>query len=178
MPPFNPGTIALFERMTALSRSDITRSVATSKQSNRLATPAHPCQLTERPLPQSVLAPPVCRRLAAQGFTEEFLGDDHPPATHYHLSGEEGGFCAEFVTPLTGSDYDRKENRTATTGIGGIVSQRLRYIEILLCQPWTVDFEIGSRTVKIQIPNPVSFLAQKLLIHGKRSREDRAKDIL
>jgi hypothetical protein len=75
------------------------------------------------------------------------------------------------VTPLTGSDYDRKENRTATTGIGGIVSQRLRYIEILLCQPWTVDFEIGSRTVKTQLPNPVSFLAQKLLIHGKRSRE-------
>ena len=24
-------------------------------------------------------------RLMAQGFAEEFLGDDHPPATHYRL---------------------------------------------------------------------------------------------
>ena len=31
---------------------------------------------------------------------------------------------------------------------------------------------------KIQIANPVSFVAQKVLIHEERKREDRAKDIL
>jgi hypothetical protein len=30
----------------------------------------------------------------------------------------------------------------------------------------------------VQIANPVSFLAQKILIHGRRNRQDRAKDIL
>jgi hypothetical protein len=31
-------------------------------------------------------------RLVAEGFTEEFLGEDQPPATHYHLGGESSGF--------------------------------------------------------------------------------------
>jgi hypothetical protein len=30
----------------------------------------------------------------------------------------------------------------------------------------------------VQIANPVGFLAQKILIHGRRNRQDRAKDIL
>src|SRR5258708_9803493 len=46
-------------------------------------------------------------RLLAQGFTEEFLGDDHPPATHYHLRSDQSGFYAEFLTPPVGSEYDR-----------------------------------------------------------------------
>jgi hypothetical protein len=49
----------------------------------------------------------------------------------------------------------------------------LRHIEILLSHPWSVDL----RKVSVRIANPVSFLAQKILIHGKRDRQDRAKDI-
>jgi hypothetical protein len=120
----------------------------------------------------------VRARLLAHGFTEEFLGDDHPPATHYRLGGEASGFYAEFLTPLVGSGYDRKHKRKATTEIAGISSQQLRHIELLLHHPWSIDFESGGFAAKIQIPNPVSFLAQKALIHGKRRREDRAKDIL
>src|SRR5438445_11071978 len=85
----------------------------------------------------------IRERLLTQGFAEEFLGDGHPPAIHYHLGGEESGFYAEFLTPLTGSDYDRRRKRKATTGIGGIVSQQLRHIEILLCHPCSVDFKTG-----------------------------------
>jgi hypothetical protein len=33
-------------------------------------------------------------RLLAEGFTEEFLGEDRPPTTHYHLGGESSGFYA------------------------------------------------------------------------------------
>jgi hypothetical protein len=43
-------------------------------------------------------------RLLAHGFTEEFLGDDHPPATHYNLGGDASGFYAEFLTPLAGRE--------------------------------------------------------------------------
>ena len=52
-------------------------------------------------------------RLLAHGFTEEFLGHDHPPATHYHLGGEASGFYVEFLTPLVGGEYDRERRRRA-----------------------------------------------------------------
>lgn len=117
-------------------------------------------------------------RLLESGFTEEFLGDDHPPATHYHLGKESSGFYAEFLTPLVGSEYSRKGKRKVTLEISGVVSQQLRHIEILLQHPWTIDLLFNGISTKINIANPVAFIAQKVLIHAKREREDRAKDIL
>ncbi len=117
-------------------------------------------------------------RLLAHGFAEEFLGDDHPPATHYRLGDEVSGFYAEFLTPLVGSEYDRKHKRKATTEIAGISSQQLRHIELLLHHPWSIEVHSEGFAARIQIANPVSFLAQKVLIHEERDRDDRAKDIL
>ena len=79
-------------------------------------------------------------RLLAAGFQEEFVGEDRPPATHYHL-GAQGGFYAEFLTPLVGSEYGRKGERKATREVGGISSQQLRYIDILLLTPWSVRLD-------------------------------------
>jgi Nucleotidyltransferase len=67
----------------------------------------------------------VRQRLLDAGFKEEFVGDDRPPATHYHY-GKGGSFYAEFLTPLGGSEYDRSGKRKATTEVGGISSQLLR----------------------------------------------------
>ncbi len=117
-------------------------------------------------------------RLLAFGFKEEFFGDARPPATHYHLAGEASGFYAEFLTPLVGSDYDRKEKRKATTKISGASAQQLRHIELLLISPWSIPVEYGDLSARVRIANPVAFLAQKILIHRKRERQDRAKDIL
>ena len=62
-------------------------------------------------------------------------------------------------------------------------SQLLRYIDILLLSPWQVALreENGypiSPNRAVQIANPASFLAQKILIHGQRAYKDRAKDLL
>jgi hypothetical protein len=124
----------------------------------------------------------IRQRLLAAGFQEEFLGEDRPPATHYHLGGH-GGFYAEFLTPLVGSERDRKGERKATREVGGISSQQLRYIDILLLAPWTVRLDKASgypfeSARHVQIANPVSFLTQKLLIQKERDRKDRAKDTL
>ncbi len=54
----------------------------------------------------------------------------------------------------------------------------MRYIELLLHHPWWIKLESTESEAQIQIPNPVCFLAQKVLIHRTRQREDRAKDIL
>ncbi len=67
--------------------------------------------------------------------------------------------------------------------MGGVSSQLLRYIEILLISPWKVELgeENGyalSPKRTVQIANPASFLAQKILIHEQRDYKDRAKDLL
>ena len=117
-------------------------------------------------------------RLLDFGFTEEFSGDGHPPAAHYCLGGDHAGFYAEFLTPLTGGEYDRKQRRRTTTEIAGASTQQLRHVELLLHRPWSVDLEHRGLAVRVRIPNPVAFLAQKILIHAQRQPLDRAKDIL
>ncbi|MDQ1405489.1 MAG: hypothetical protein QOG55_1118 [Acidobacteriaceae bacterium] len=122
------------------------------------------------------------QRLIDAGFREEFAGEDSPPATHYHY-GPAGGFYVEFLTPLVGSEYDRKGKRKATQEVGGVSSQQLRYIEVLMIRPWKIElgeangypFEAVKR---IQVTNPASFLTQKILIHHERDYKDRAKDLL
>jgi hypothetical protein len=121
-------------------------------------------------------------RLLASGFQEEFHGKDRPPATHYHL-GAHGGFYAEFLTPLVGSEYGRRGERKGTREIGGVSAQQLRYIDILVVRPWTVGLDEARGypfvpTKQIQIANPVAFLTQKILIQDVRARHDRAKDAL
>jgi hypothetical protein len=124
----------------------------------------------------------VRQRLLEAGFTEEFEGEAHPPATHYHY-GKGGGFYAEFLAPLVGSEYDRHGKRKTTIEVGGVSSQLLRYIEIMLVSPWSVELgeESGftlSPKRTVQIANPASFLAQKILIHDQRDHREKAKDLL
>ena len=124
----------------------------------------------------------VRKSLLDAGFEEEFIGEDRPPATHYHY-GNGGGFYAEFLAPLEGSEYDRSGKRKATKEVSGISSQLLRYIKILLISPWKVELSEAngyaiSPKRSVQIANPASFLAQKILIHAQRDYKDRAKDLL
>ena len=64
-------------------------------------------------------------RFLDHGFTEEFFGDDRPPATHYRLGDSASGFYVEFLTPLTGGNLDRKGGRKAMIEVAGIAAQRL-----------------------------------------------------
>src|SRR3569832_623163 len=80
----------------------------------------------------------IRERLLAHGFTEEFMGADHPPATHYHLRAA-GGFYVEFVTHLSGAPSERLGMWKVIAVVGGVVSQQLRHIDLLLSEPWTVE---------------------------------------
>ena len=77
-----------------------------------------------------------------------------------------------------GSEYDRNHKRKAITEVSGASSQQLRHIELLLNSPWSINVEHAEQSARIRIANPVAFLAQKILIHRRRQRQDRAKDIL
>lgn len=125
----------------------------------------------------------IYRRLKANGFEPESLGHHRPPAAHYRLIDPGIQFYAEFLTPLTGSAITRRGSQKATQRVGGISSQNLRYIEVLLAAPWGLTLSANdgfplADEAPVQIANPVSFLAQKTLIHARRNREERAKDIL
>jgi len=124
----------------------------------------------------------VPTRLKASGFNEEFFGEHRPPVTHYTLGERGGGFYAEFLTPLIGGTENRGKP-TATLSVAGVNSQKLRYLEMLLNAPWRVTLENSSgflvkRPTVVQIPNAAAYLAQKLLIHDRRKRKERAKDAM
>src|SRR5215467_9653154 len=123
------------------------------------------------------------KRLTSNGFRADLLGNHKPPAAHYRLTEPGIEFYAEFVAPLAGSPVTRRGRSKATQSVGGISSQNMRYVEVLLARPWSVTlsasngFPLADDT-PVQIANPVSFLVQKILIHGRRNRNEGAKDIL
>lgn len=132
--------------------------------------------------PDAALAGDMRKALTEAGFTEEFLGQESPPATHYRLGDEHAGFYAEFLTPLAGSEMKRWK-RDAMLSRAGITAQKLRYLDILLIKPWSV--RVGpERQVPIEADvdlfasNPASFIVQKLLIHSGRPADKRAQDVL
>lgn len=121
--------------------------------------------------------------LLEAGFAEEFLGEDHPPVTHYALGNSNGAFYAEFLTPLMGSGIKRNKQPDSTKSAAGITAQKLRHLEILLIEPWSIvlgpdeEFPLEKPTI-VQVANPVSFVAQKLLIQNVRRPDKRAQDTL
>jgi hypothetical protein len=109
------------------------------------------------------------------------MGRHKPPVSQYTLGEEGGGFYAEFLTPLVGPAQDKKGNAIATMAKADITAQRLKYFEGLLTSPWTVTLNAdwgAARPLALQIPNPASFIAQKLLIHDRRQRGKQPQDIL
>lgn len=133
--------------------------------------------------PYAPLAGDIGSALESAGFHQEFSGDDIPPVTHYRLGTEEQEFSAEFLTPLVGGSIKRDGSPDVTVKIAGITAQKLRHLDLLLVSPWSVDISPGMgmpvhRPTAVKIANPVTFIAQKLLIHGRRKPNKRAQDTL
>lgn len=118
----------------------------------------------------------IRERLRENGFVEELRGEDRPPITHYHIGDTASPFYAEFLTTMRNS----RRSSPDTVVVGGVVAQSLRDVDILLIQPWSLRFSDpadGSEFV-ILVPNPVSYMVQKLVVLHRRPARDRAKDIL
>lgn len=123
------------------------------------------------------------KALKQAGFEEELSGEHTPPVTHYSLGEEDAGFYAEFLTVKQGSGVKRDGKPDLTVSKAGIVAQKLRHLELLLAAPWKVQVGADSkipidRAVDLVVPNPVSFIVQKLLIHKRRDADKKAQDVL
>jgi hypothetical protein len=99
------------------------------------------------------------------------------------LGEEEFGFYAEFLTALQGDGLRRDGQRDLTVAKAGITAQKLRYLDMLLIAPWSIRIgpDIGTpvnRPVDILVPNPASFMVQKLLIQSRRNANKKAQDVL
>jgi len=121
--------------------------------------------------------------LTNAGFREDSSGQHTPPVTQYRLGDEDAGFCAEFLTPLRGDGLRRNGRVDATVSKAGITAQKLRYLDLLLMAPWSISVgtDVGfsvAGNVDLLVPNPVSFILQKLLIHGDRKAPKKAQDVL
>lgn len=119
--------------------------------------------------------------LQARGFEQQLTGNHHPPVSRYTLGDSSEGFYAEFLTPLIGPAFTREGRPLSTVGLSGITAQRLRYLDLLFLSPWSVTLteDWGAEyPLQIRLPNPVVFIAQKLLIHDDRAPQKQSQDLL
>jgi hypothetical protein len=121
--------------------------------------------------------------LIEHGFKEQLGGEHKPPVAHYTLDDENGGFYAEFLTPLIGSGFKRSGEQDATMTIAGISAQKIRYLDILLVDPWVITLDPKSgiplpSSMDVQVANPLCFIVQKFLIQKDRPAAKQAQDVL
>lgn len=125
----------------------------------------------------------IAAAMKTAGFQKEFSGEHTPPITQYRLGGDDQGFYAEFLAPLHGSGLKRNGQPDVTLAKAGITAQKLRHLDLLLVSPRAVRLsnDVGvpvQAQVDVMVANPVSFIAQKLLIQKHRRPEKKAQDAL
>lgn len=125
----------------------------------------------------------ISAALRAADFKQELSGENIPPVTQYTLAADDRGFYAEFLAPLHGDGLKRDGTADVTIAKAGITAQKLRHLELLLVSPWSVRVspDVWVRVespLDVMLPNPVSFIAQKLLIHKYRRPDKLAQDAL
>lgn len=133
--------------------------------------------------PNAPLEGDLSEALKQAGFEEGLSGEVTPPVIHYRLADEDAGFFAEFLTVKKGDGLKRDGKPDLTVSKAGITAQKLRHLELLLEAPWTVrvsaETEIPVKSpVDLVVPNPASFIVQKLLIQKHRDSEKQAQDVL
>lgn len=131
--------------------------------------------------------------VAGAGLHPQLFGEYDPPVMKFFPRNTGGDtpsataeqYCVEFLTPLIGSETDRAGKEVPTRDIQrGITAQRLRYLDILLVDPWQIPVArfLGARSeddeARVRIPHPGLFIVQKILISDERRRHgDRPKDM-
>ncbi len=130
--------------------------------------------------------------VATAGLDRQLFADHDPPVMKFFSRaagksarterGEQ--YSVEFLTPLTGRGTDREGMEVVTREIqAGITAQALRYLDLLLVDPWRIllaaiqDMKGFAKGTFVQVPHPGLFVVQKILISDRRRPRDRAKDM-
>jgi hypothetical protein len=92
-------------------------------------------------------------------------------------------FTLSFLRRLPAAGKSATGKEDATELHAGVVAQKLRFLEVLLFKPWLVTIPkeesgLDEAVADVRVPNPVSFMVQKLLIRDRREGRKRAQDVL
>lgn len=112
-------------------------------------------------------------RLLGEGFREELRGEDAPPLSLYRFGGDEG-FFVEFLLPQRGGGIRRDGRSDDTAVVSGVSAQKLRHVDLLAVEPWTIDVE-GT---PVKVANGTAYLAQKILVLHRRPQDRQGRDVL
>lgn len=115
-------------------------------------------------------------RLGAEGFRESVPGAEHA-TTVYVPEGSESEYL-QFVTARRGDGRTRTGSGGRTMNMRGIHMEPLDTVDFLLRRPWVARIADAESTADVRVVHPSDFALQKLLIHGKRGLDERAKDVL
>ena len=132
--------------------------------------------------------------VAAAGLDARLVGEHVPPVMKFIPrnvgkpveAGAEEQYCVEFPTPLVGSATNRRGEEVGTREIQpGITAQRLRFLDLLLADPWQITVAAIPGMVGepegvpfVKVPHPGLLIVQKVLIFEERRRHgDWAKDM-
>lgn len=126
---------------------------------------------------------PIAQLMQQADFSEETIGADERPAVKYRLRNSDFPAEIEFLCQRSGIRGGRKTEEISSHPVQkGLLAQPLRYLDILEHDPWELDlgrvpeFECLSGTV-IRLPNPMAYVAQKILINAQRRESaSKAKD--
>lgn len=127
----------------------------------------------------SILNEPIVTRLKSEGFVIDYKPVENKVITKFTLPNT--NFEIEFLCPMFGGDPDRNGDRQLVKEIQvGIQSQPLRYLDLVLLDPWIINSEsipdLVGLDLDIQIPNPGAYLIQKFLIKDRRPPNSIQKD--
>jgi hypothetical protein len=131
-----------------------------------------------------IRGPSIRELLQRNGFEEALSGDENPPVSEYRLGGAEGSLYVEFLAPRSGSATRRGGSPDATVSVAGISAQKLKYLEILLLEPWAVQlnesngYPLGKDGLAVRIPNAAAYLMHKVLVLKERKDAKQPKDVL
>jgi hypothetical protein len=126
----------------------------------------------------------VAALMSGSGFKEEMLGGKAEPVVKYVDRSDPAfaGAEVEFLCPLSGARGTRKRALASTPVQAGLRAQPLRYLDLLLHEPWAVrlsdvpGFE-DLIDVQVRVPNPAAYFVQKVLIRSQgRERALMEKD--
>lgn len=134
---------------------------------------------------------PTCGRLTDlledSGFVRLPNRSTKPPISMVqhgrHGSTEPASISMEFLAPLSGPSHTRDgQPRVSALVQGTLGVQLLRYMELALHQPMSVDLQhrpglsFGPSAARLQVPHPTNFLVHKLLVMPLRPAVKRDKD--
>ena len=75
------------------------------------------------------------------GLTARLFGQTNPPVMKFSLEGSETGSEVELLCLLVGTPQRTNEGEVQAIALqdGGVTAQPLRYLDLLLFEPWEID---------------------------------------